>query len=64
MFGIFADLTKAFVGVVIETPIAIVADVVTMGGVLTDKDEPYTATTLKGVLQNVENATNPADKWH
>jgi len=62
MFGIFADLTKAFVGVVIETPIAIVADVVTMGGVLTDKDEPYTAATLKGVLQNVENATNPVDK--
>ena len=64
MFGIFADLTKAVVGVVIETPIAIVADVVTMGGVLTDKDEPYTASTLKGVLQNLENAANPADKWH
>ena len=62
MFGIFTDLTKAVVGVVIEAPIAIAADVVTMGGVLTDKDEPYTATTLKGVLQNVENATNPSDK--
>lgn len=24
-----------------------------------DKDEPYTATALKGVMQNVENATKP-----
>lgn len=28
---------------VIETPIAIVKDVVTLGGALTDEDEPYTA---------------------
>jgi hypothetical protein len=59
MFGILGDLTKAVVGVVVETPIAIAADVVTMGGALTDKDEPYTATALKGVMQNVENATKP-----
>ena len=62
MFGILGDLTKAVVGVVIETPIAIAADVVTMGGALTDKDEPYTAAALKGVLQNVENATEPDKK--
>lgn len=59
MFGILGDLTKAVVGVVVETPIAIAADVVTMGGALTDKDAPYTATALKGVMQNVENATKP-----
>lgn len=59
MFGILGDLTKAVVGVVVETPIAIAADVVTMGGALNDKDEPYTATALKGVMQNVENATKP-----
>jgi hypothetical protein len=59
MFGILGDLTKAVVGVVVETPIAIAADVVTMGGALTDKNEPYTATALKGVMQNVENATKP-----
>lgn len=52
-----SDLTKAAVGVVIETPIAVVADVVTMGGVLTDKDQPYTATALEKVMENVENAT-------
>lgn len=59
MFGFLEDLTKAVVGVAVETPIAIVADVVTMGGVLTDKSEPYTATALKGVLLNVKNATKP-----
>lgn len=57
MFGMLGDLAKAAVGVVIETPIAVVADVVTMGGVLTDKDQPYTATALEKVMENVENAT-------
>lgn len=59
MFGILGDLTKAVVGVVVETPIAIVADVVTMGGVLTDKVEPYTSTAIKNVMENVEHATKP-----
>ena len=57
MFGILEDLAKATVGLVIETPIAVVADVVTMGGVLTDKDQPYTATALEKVVKNVENVT-------
>ena len=59
MFGILGDLTKAVVGVVVETPLAIAADVLTLGGVITDKDEPYTATALKKVVENVENATKP-----
>ena len=57
MFEMLGDLAKAAVGVVIETPIAVVADVVTMGGALTDKDQPYTATALEKVMENVENAT-------
>ena len=57
MFGMLGDLAKATVGIVIETPIAVVADVVTMGGALTDKDQPYTATALEKVMENVENAT-------
>ena len=28
-----------------------------VGGVLTDKDQPYTATALEKVMENVENAT-------
>ena len=59
MFGLLGDLTKAVVGVVVETPIAIAADALTLGGSITDKDEPYTATALKGVMQNIENATKP-----
>ena len=59
MFSIIENVTKATVGVVVETPLAIVADVVTLGGVCTDKDEPYTATALKDVLKNLENATKP-----
>lgn len=59
MLVLIGDLTKAAVVVVIETPIAIAADVVTMGGVMTDKDEPYTATALKRVVENVESATKP-----
>ena len=62
MFGIFGDLAKAVVGVVVETPIAIVADVVTLGGTLTDKNqcggETYTETALRNVMKNVGNATN------
>lgn len=59
MFNMLGSLTKAVVGVVVETPIAIAADVVTMGGALTNKDEPYTATALKKVVENVEDATDP-----
>lgn len=59
MFGILSDLTKAAVGLVVETPIAIAADVVTLGGALTDKPEPYTAKALKDVMKNVDNAAKP-----
>lgn len=59
MFGMMKSLGKAAVGLVVETPIAVVADVVTMGGVLTDKKEPYTKTALGKVVDNVEQATDP-----
>jgi hypothetical protein len=59
MFGLFENLAKAVIGVVVETPVAIVADVITMGGALTDKDEPHTATALKGVMKNIGDATKP-----
>ena len=58
MFGMLESLTKAVVGVVVETPIAVVKDVVTMGGALTDEDEPYTAQSLKKVVKNVSDATD------
>ncbi len=57
MFNLIGNLTKAVVGVVVETPVAVVADVITLGGSLTDKDKPYTAEALSKVLQNVQDAT-------
>lgn len=60
MFGILESLTKAAVGIIVETPIAIAKDVVTLGGSLTD-EEPATIEALKKVVQNVENATEVSD---
>lgn len=58
MFGMLESLAKAAVGVV-TVPAAVVADVVTLGGSLTDKDRPYTADAVSDVVQNLENATDP-----
>ena len=59
MFGALKSLGKAVVGVVVETPAAIVADVVTLGGSLNDKREPYTKTALGKVMDNISDATDP-----
>jgi hypothetical protein len=59
MFSSLGDLLKAGVGLVIETPASIVADVATLGGVLNDKDKPYTVEALEKVLDNISNATKP-----
>lgn len=58
MFGMLESLTKAALGVV-TVPVAVVADVVTLGGVLTDKSEPYTAEAVSDVVKNLKNAANP-----
>lgn len=60
MFGILENLTKAELGVV-TTPVAIVADVITMGGAMTDQDKPYTAKALEDVYDNLKNATTPKE---
>lgn len=54
----FGSLLKAAVGVVV-TPVAVVADVVTLGGSLNNKREPYTATAVGDILKNLNNATKP-----
>lgn len=59
MLGMLGSLAKAVVGAVVETPIAIAADVVTMGGVLTDKARPYTADAASNVVANLRDATRP-----
>lgn len=58
MFGILESLAKAAVGVA-KTPVSLVADVITLGGALTDKKAPYTAETLAEVLENLNDATKP-----
>ena len=53
----FENLLKAVVGAVVETPVALVADVVTLGGALTDREEPYTVSSLSKVVDNLEKTT-------
>lgn len=57
MLGMLGSLVKATVGVVIETPIAVVADVVTLGGSLNDKEKPYTAEAISKVVENIQEST-------
>lgn len=59
MFGMLGSLTKAVVGVVVEAPLGLLADVATLGGVMTDQDKPYTAQALEKVADNVKQATKP-----
>lgn len=61
MFGLIEGLAKAAVGVV-TLPVQVAADVVTMGGALTDKEKPYTAEGISNVMQNLENAVKPEGK--
>ena len=58
MFGLLNDLAKAAVGVV-TLPVAAAADIVTLGGALTDNDKPYTAEKLEQVYDNLNNAAKP-----
>lgn len=58
MFGMLTSVVKAAASVV-EIPVAVVADVVTLGGSMNDKDQPYTATAVEHLVENVQNAANP-----
>ena len=61
MFGFIESLAKAATAVV-TVPVAVVADVVTMGGALTDKDKPYTAEAVGDLVDNLKDATRPGGK--
>lgn len=59
MFGsLIEGLTKAAVGAV-TLPVKVAADVVTLGGALTDKEQPYTAEGVSDIMKNLDNATKP-----
>lgn len=55
--GFFSQLTKA----VFETallPLEVAKDVVTLGGAMTDQEEPYTFLRLKNINKDLENAVD------
>ena len=58
MFGILTSLAKAATAVV-DVPLAVAADVVTLGGLNTDKDTTYTQDALGRFVDNVSDAANP-----
>lgn len=60
MFGILEDITKAAVGVV-KLPIAVAADVLTLGGVVIDCNKSYTEEELETIASNLKNVTKPND---
>lgn len=54
----FGNLLKAVVGVVVEAPIAIIADAVTLGGAINDKSGgTYTGDAVSKVIDNLDKAT-------
>jgi hypothetical protein len=57
------NLLKATVGLVVDLPLSIAKDVVTMGGALTD-EESATVKSCTKICKNVEDAIEPdgADK--
>lgn len=61
MFGILKSAAKA-ASVVIDAPVSIAADVVTLGGVLNDKEETYTAGAAKRFIENVSDMADPDGK--
>lgn len=58
MFDFISDVTKAVANVVV-TPVAMIQDFVTLGGVLTDREETYTMERLKDAASNLNKAIKP-----
>lgn len=58
--GLFGKLLKTTFDVV-TLPVDIVKDVATMGGVLTDKNKPYTAQKFDRIGDDLEEVRNEVD---
>lgn len=54
----FGSLLKAVLSPV-DLAVGIAADVVTMGGAMTDQDKPYTAQAAERLVDNVEDVFEP-----
>lgn len=57
----FDSLFKAALSVV-TIPTSVVADVATLGGVLTNKEDTYTGEAVSDLVQNLKDATKPQEK--
>jgi hypothetical protein len=57
----FTSLLKAATAVV-TVPVAVVADVITIGGYLTDHEDTYTEKALGDFVDNLKDATKPESK--
>lgn len=58
MFGILKSAVKA-ASAVVDVPVSVAADVVTLGGSLTDKEKPYTAEAAERLVKNVSDMADP-----
>lgn len=55
MFESLGNLAKAALGVV-TTPVPVVADIITLGGALTEREVPYTYEQFATIMDNVQKA--------
>jgi len=58
--SILSKLTKTLIHTA-TTPIDIVKDVVTLGGAITEEDEPYTLQKAKKILEDIDELGNEID---
>lgn len=58
MFGILKSAVKA-ASAVVDVPVSVAADVITLGGALTDKERPYTAEAAERLVRNVKDMSDP-----
>ena len=58
--GLFGKILKLGMDIV-ESPVAVVKDVVTMGGVLTDKERSYTMSKLEDVQDDWDSIKDSLD---
>lgn len=56
MFGLLDNIVKVAASVV-TVPVALAADVVTVGGLTTNQEESYTVQELQKTLENVQKLT-------
>ncbi len=58
--GFLTSLTKTVLDVA-TSPIDLAKDIVTLGGVLTDKDEPATLKKLKKIVKDIDELPDSVD---